>query len=159
MQLVQIYFKMLNTIIIITTFLACFLLLLLKISLMDPHIECGSRRENVCESIRIRIHCPGSGKKMLIPSRSGTLNFLRKIVVITQGKTPEEIRKTFNIKNDFTPSEEEQVTHIFFFFYFLKRDLNRGPLTQKSVSLPMSNHIYLYMICRFAEVQRSTDSF
>merc|ERR1712048_621191 len=24
-------------------------------------------------------------------------------------KTPEEIRKTFNIKNDFTPSEEEQV--------------------------------------------------
>ena len=26
-----------------------------------------------------------------------------------QGKTPEEIRKTFNIKNDFTPSEEEQV--------------------------------------------------
>jgi S-phase kinase-associated protein 1 len=26
-----------------------------------------------------------------------------------KGKTVEEIRKTFNIKNDFTPSEEEQV--------------------------------------------------
>ena len=28
------------------------------------------------------------------------------------GKTPEEIRKTFNIKNDFTPEEEEQVMYI-----------------------------------------------
>jgi S-phase kinase-associated protein 1 len=26
-----------------------------------------------------------------------------------KGKTPEEIRKTFNIKNDFTPREEEQI--------------------------------------------------
>ena len=26
-----------------------------------------------------------------------------------KGKTAEEIRKTFNIKNDFTPAEEEQV--------------------------------------------------
>ncbi|CAN0923059.1 SKP1-like protein 1A [Linum grandiflorum] len=26
-----------------------------------------------------------------------------------KGKTPEEIRKTFNIKNDFTPEEEAEV--------------------------------------------------
>lgn len=26
-----------------------------------------------------------------------------------KGKTPEEIRKTFNIKNDLTPEEEEEV--------------------------------------------------
>jgi S-phase kinase-associated protein 1 len=26
-----------------------------------------------------------------------------------KGKTPEEIRKTFNIKNDFTPEEEEAI--------------------------------------------------
>lgn len=26
-----------------------------------------------------------------------------------KGKTPEQIRKTFNIKNDFTPEEEEEV--------------------------------------------------
>ena len=25
------------------------------------------------------------------------------------GKTPEEIRKAFNIKNEFTPEEEEQI--------------------------------------------------
>ena len=30
--------------------------------------------------------------------------------VVLIGKTPEEIRKTFNIKNDFTPEEEEQVS-------------------------------------------------
>ncbi|KAE8715568.1 SKP1-like protein 1B [Hibiscus syriacus] len=28
---------------------------------------------------------------------------------VIKGKTPEEIRKTFNIKNDFTPEEEEEV--------------------------------------------------
>ena len=28
---------------------------------------------------------------------------------LIKGKTPEELRKTFNIKNDFTPEEEEQV--------------------------------------------------
>ncbi|KAF8410397.1 hypothetical protein HHK36_002926 [Tetracentron sinense] len=28
---------------------------------------------------------------------------------MVKGKTPEEIRKTFNIKNDFTPEEEEEV--------------------------------------------------
>lgn len=35
-------------------------------------------------------------------------NFLNMLLCIA-GKTPEEIRKTFNIKNDFTPEEEEQV--------------------------------------------------
>ena len=28
---------------------------------------------------------------------------------VIKGKTPEEIRKTFNIENDFTPKEEEEV--------------------------------------------------
>jgi len=32
-----------------------------------------------------------------------------KIASIIKGKTPEEIRKTFNIQNDFTPEEEQQI--------------------------------------------------
>jgi S-phase kinase-associated protein 1 len=28
---------------------------------------------------------------------------------VIKGKTPKEIRKTFNIKNDFTPEEEKEV--------------------------------------------------
>lgn len=32
-----------------------------------------------------------------------------KVASMVKGKSPEEIRKTFNIKNDFTPEEEAQV--------------------------------------------------
>jgi len=31
------------------------------------------------------------------------------VACMIKGKTPEEIRKTFNITNDFTPEEEAQV--------------------------------------------------
>ena len=41
----------------------------------------------------------------------GLLDVTCKTVAnMIKGKTPEEIRKTFNIKNDFTPQEEEQVS-------------------------------------------------
>lgn len=32
-----------------------------------------------------------------------------KVATMIKGKSPEEIRKTFNIENDFTPEEEEQI--------------------------------------------------
>lgn len=32
-----------------------------------------------------------------------------KVASIIKGKSPEEIRKTFNIQNDFTPEEENQI--------------------------------------------------
>lgn len=40
----------------------------------------------------------------------GLLDVTCKTVAnMIKGKAPDEIRKTFNIKNDFTPAEEEQV--------------------------------------------------
>lgn len=33
----------------------------------------------------------------------------KSVANMIKGKTPEEIRKTFNIQNDFTPEEEEQI--------------------------------------------------
>ena len=33
----------------------------------------------------------------------------KTVANMIKGKTPEEIRKTFNIKNDFSPEEEAQV--------------------------------------------------
>lgn len=33
----------------------------------------------------------------------------KTVANLIKGKTPEEIRKTFNIKNDFNPSEEDQI--------------------------------------------------
>ena len=47
---------------------------------------------------------------VLYVALQGLLDVTCKTVAnMIKGKTPEEIRKTFNIKNDFTPSEEEQV--------------------------------------------------
>lgn len=33
----------------------------------------------------------------------------KTVANMIKGKSPEEIRKTFNITNDFTPEEEEQI--------------------------------------------------
>ena len=50
---------------------------------------------------------------VLSPLLQGLLDVTCKTVAnMIKGKTPEEIRKTFNIKNDFTQAEEEQVSRI-----------------------------------------------
>jgi len=36
-----------------------------------------------------------------------------------RGKTPEELRKLFNIVNDFTPEEEVSLHHLFSFSFLL----------------------------------------
>ena len=62
MELVQIYFKKLYKVAVISNFVAFIQVLGDKFTLLDPdpQSECGSgsRRENECGSMRIRIHSP-----------------------------------------------------------------------------------------------------
>jgi len=67
----------------------------------------------------------------------GLLDVTCKTVAnMIKGKTPEEIRKTFNIKNDFTPAEEEQVGEYWFLL---------GPFTLGSI---WSSGVVVWMIRR-----------
>ena len=51
----------------------------------------------------------------------GLSDVTRKAVAnMIEGKSPEEIRKTFNIKNDFTPAWEEQIRKELFKYYISK---------------------------------------
>lgn len=55
-----------------------------------------------------------------------------KVASMIKGKTPEEIRKTFNIKNDFTPEEEAAI-----------REENKWCVTRetrKTPNFPLSSH-------------------
>lgn len=65
--------------------------------------------------------CPGTVTHLTVcTSASQAANYLdikglldvtcKTVANMIKGKTPEEIRKTFNIKNDFTEEEEAQVS-------------------------------------------------
>lgn len=70
----------------------------------------------------------------------GLLDVTCKTVAnMIKGKSPEEIRRTFNIKNDFTPEEEEQV------FIFV----------EKSLCYPRNNFfLWIYIFFRFEKKMR-----
>ena len=44
----------------------------------------------------------------------------KTVANMIKGKSPEEIRKTFNIKDDFTPADEEQIRKALFRYYISK---------------------------------------
>lgn len=48
-----------------------------------------------------------------------------------KGKTPEEIRKTFNIKNDFTEEEEAQVRETLHLLFVCMSEIFVGTLKKK----------------------------
>ena len=45
---------------------------------------------------------------------------VKAVANMIEGKSPEEIRETFNIKNDFDPAEEEQIRKAIFRYYISK---------------------------------------
>uniref|UniRef100_A0A8D2HYU6 S-phase kinase-associated protein 1 n=1 Tax=Urocitellus parryii TaxID=9999 RepID=A0A8D2HYU6_UROPR len=67
----------------------------------------------------------------------GLLDVTCKTVAnMIKGKTPEEIRKTFNIKNDFTEEEEAQVGNMKFVFdHMIFKRLKPINITRKEVLL------------------------
>ncbi|KYN17851.1 S-phase kinase-associated protein 1 [Trachymyrmex cornetzi] len=76
---------------------------------VDVKIVKHSNMKTILENLDLN-----EGEEKVVPLRNINSATLEKIMCKTianmiKGKTPEEIRKTFNIENDFTASEEEQV--------------------------------------------------
>jgi S-phase kinase-associated protein 1 len=73
-------------------------------------------QEMLFEIILVRL---SSGNRGLMLTLSQAANYLdikplldvgcKTVANMIKGKSPEEIRKTFNIQNDFTPEEEDQI--------------------------------------------------
>ena len=67
----------------------------------------------------------------------GLLDVTCKTVAnMIKGKAPEEIRRTFNIKNDFTPQE---VTFVFFLFLLLENQTFSFAVFRKNKSKKKTN--------------------
>lgn len=69
--------------------------------------------------LTIRLKMLQTDHQLTIPSLKQAANYLdikalldvgcKTVANMIKGKSPEEIRKTFNIQNDFTPEEEDQI--------------------------------------------------
>lgn len=56
----------------------------------------------------------------------------KTVANMIKGKSPEEIRKTFNIQNDFSPEEEDQIRR-------------ENEWAEEYVSYPTKGHIYFLL--------------
>ncbi len=95
------------------------LILVSPLPLSFPSLKvCLCQREDTSSGPPVPVHSRLSPDAFL-PSFAQAANYLnikglldltcQTVAQMIKGKTPEEIRKTFNIKNDFTPEEEEEV--------------------------------------------------
>jgi hypothetical protein len=85
---------------------------------MGPKIHASRSRNVVRDHLGKLIH-PTPKSKLKLTSFLQASNYLdikplldvgcKTVANMIKGKSPEEIRKTFNITNDFTPEEEEQI--------------------------------------------------
>jgi len=65
------------------------------------------------------MYCPSPSRYGHVLTSSQAANYLdikalldvgcKTVANMIKGKSPDEIRKTFNIQNDFTPEEEDQI--------------------------------------------------
>ncbi|KAB5561468.1 hypothetical protein DKX38_006425 [Salix brachista] len=74
------------------------------------HVEAGSDKDKNVTGATEKDESLKSWDTEFVKVDQNTLfDLILTVADMIKGKTPEEIRKTFNIKNDFTPEEEEEV--------------------------------------------------
>ena len=90
---------------------------------MGPEVHASrpgnALRNHPCKAYIISTLQPAFSEILTCCSFSQAANYLdikalldvgcKTVANMIKGKSPEEIRKTFNIQNDFTPEEEDQI--------------------------------------------------
>lgn len=63
----------------------------------------------LCTIYNINLMCPTTQAANYLDIKALLDVGCKTVANMIKGKSPEEIRKTFNIQNDFTPEEEDQI--------------------------------------------------